>query len=296
MGCASSTAGDESSNDPPPGAAVTPTVTLSGPRKQPWLAVQVEAAGGIEAWNKKDPYRAYLLNSLSAMCQATTPEEALVEVFSIMEMGHNLWAYAYMRMLYEKQPEVYYGALLAQPAKLLPVVYTPTVGEACQKFGKMPHYKRGCYISIEDRGRIKETLIGYAQKYMKCEGEKYIVGIRLLPSPWPSTHAAHSRAACAHRTSPRWVCTCNPEPTLAHWPKPGLAWPGLAWPGLAWPGPWPLALPTGPGLAPGPWPSSGQLSQECLTLVTAWQIAWSSRTAVAFSAWAISRRGAWGAR
>lgn len=175
MGCASSTAGDESSNDPPPGAAVTPTVTLSGPRKQPWLAVQVEAAGGIEAWNKKDPYRAYLLNSLSAMCQATTPEEALVEVFSIMEMGHNLWAYAYMRMLYEKQPEVYYGALLAQPAKLLPVVYTPTVGEACQKFGKMPHYKRGCYISIEDRGRIKETLIGYAQKYMKCEGEKYIV-------------------------------------------------------------------------------------------------------------------------
>uniref|UniRef100_A0A7S2DWM2 Malic enzyme n=1 Tax=Haptolina brevifila TaxID=156173 RepID=A0A7S2DWM2_9EUKA len=155
----------------------SPATTVAVSRVEPWLAVQVEAAGGIDSWNKKDASRAHLLKTMDAMCQATTPEEALVEVTAIMDLGHNLWAYAYMRTLYDKQPEVYYSALLAKPSMLLPVVYTPTVGEACQKFGKMPHYRRGCYVSVEDRGHIKESLIGYAKKYMKpatAEG-KYVV-------------------------------------------------------------------------------------------------------------------------
>ena len=48
----------------------------------------------------------------------------------------NLFAYAYMRMLYHKNIDLYYGVLLAHPSTLLPVVYTPTVGAACQHFGK----------------------------------------------------------------------------------------------------------------------------------------------------------------
>ena len=147
-----------------------------GTRKQPWLGHQVEAAGGIKAFNSADAERAYLLRTMDAMCQATTPQQALVEVQAIMSLGHNLWAYAYMRMLYNKQPEVYYGTLLLLPQKLLPVVYTPTVGEACQKFGKMPQYERGCYVSIKDRGAIKATLSGYASKCMRAAaGGKYVV-------------------------------------------------------------------------------------------------------------------------
>ncbi len=74
-----------------------------------------------------------------------------------MSLGHHLWAYAYMRMLYYKNPTLYYSTLLAEPVQLLPVVYTPTVGEACQKFGLMPQYRRGCYVSIADRGRVREV-------------------------------------------------------------------------------------------------------------------------------------------
>lgn len=88
--------------------------------------------------------RTHLLRWLQSMCQATTVEAAAAEVRAIMSLGHLLWAYAYMRMLYARAPDVYYGLLLAQPAMLMPVVYTPTVGEACQKFGLMPFYNRGC--------------------------------------------------------------------------------------------------------------------------------------------------------
>jgi len=49
---------------------------------------------------------------------------------------------------------------------LLPVVYTPTVGEACQKFGKLPFYNRGCYVSIADRGNFRAVLEDYAQAHL----------------------------------------------------------------------------------------------------------------------------------
>ena len=38
-----------------------------------------------------------------------------------MSLGHNLWAYAYLRKLYAKSPNVYYATLAADPALLLPV-------------------------------------------------------------------------------------------------------------------------------------------------------------------------------
>merc|ERR1719207_138322 len=92
-----------------------------------------------------------------------------------MAMGHNLSAYAYMRMLYYKNLEVYYAALIHSPPMLLPVVYTPTVGEACQKFGKMPFYPRGCYVTISDRGNFKNVLEDYAAAHLsKGTDGKYL--------------------------------------------------------------------------------------------------------------------------
>ena len=99
---------------------------------------------------------------LRAACTATTVAEALVEIKGIMLLGHNLWAYAYLRTLGAVNPTIYYGLLAADPALLLPVAYTPTVGEACQKFGLMPFHPRGCYVSLEDRGNVKAVLAEYA--------------------------------------------------------------------------------------------------------------------------------------
>mmetsp|Transcript_73109 Transcript_73109/g.117885 ORF Transcript_73109/g.117885 Transcript_73109/m.117885 type:complete len:613 (-) Transcript_73109:310-2148(-) len=126
------------------------------------LPKAVVAQGGVEKWNSKSSELRTLGKMLDSMCNATTVPEALDEVQAVMSLGHNLWAYAYMRMLYSKNKELYYATLLNQPSMLLPVVYTPTVGEACQKFGKMPFYRRGCYISITDRGNIKKVLEEYA--------------------------------------------------------------------------------------------------------------------------------------
>ena len=126
------------------------------------LPKSVAAFGGLAKWNAQ-PRLAQQIKMLNAACTAATVAEALEEVRGIMNMGHNLWAYSYLRKLYAKDPNLYYGALAADPALLLPVAYTPTVGEACQKFGKMPLYSRGCYVSILDRGNVKAVLQEYAE-------------------------------------------------------------------------------------------------------------------------------------
>jgi len=126
------------------------------------LPKQVSAIGGIGKWNAQ-PTLAQQVKMLDAACTATTVAEALDEVRGIMSLGHNIWAYAYIRKLYATNPNLYYGMLAADPALLLPVAYTPTVGEACQKYGKMPFYPRGCYVAISDRGNVKAVLQEYAE-------------------------------------------------------------------------------------------------------------------------------------
>jgi len=84
------------------------------------LPKQVAAAGGITKWNEQ-PTLAQQIKMLDAACTATTVAEALTEVRGIMSLGHNLWAYSYLRKLYAKNANVYYGTLAADPALLLPV-------------------------------------------------------------------------------------------------------------------------------------------------------------------------------
>jgi hypothetical protein len=137
-------------------------VTLSEKPRRLSLPARVAEMGGIAKWNAQ-PNLAQIAKTLKGACTASTVEEALAEARGLMSLeGHNLWAYAYLRALYERSPDVYYATLLADPALLLPVAYTPTVGEACQKFGYMPIYERGCYVSLKDRGNVKAVLEEYA--------------------------------------------------------------------------------------------------------------------------------------
>jgi len=79
-----------------------------------FLAKSVAAAGGIAKWNEHSDL-SQLSRMLDASCTATTVEEALSEIKGIMSLGHNLWAYAYLRTLFNKDMHIYYGMLAADP-------------------------------------------------------------------------------------------------------------------------------------------------------------------------------------
>ena len=70
----------------------------------------------------------------------------------------DLEKYIYLSSLQDTDETLYYALLMSDPARFLPLVYTPTVGEACLHFGHIIRRARGLYVSIMRRGRVKKVL------------------------------------------------------------------------------------------------------------------------------------------
>jgi malate dehydrogenase (oxaloacetate-decarboxylating)(NADP+) len=62
--------------------------------------------------------------------------------------------------------------------ELMPLIYTPTVGKACQEFGHIFRRSRGLYISLEDRGRIADVMRNWphaeARMIVVTDGERIL--------------------------------------------------------------------------------------------------------------------------
>jgi malic enzyme len=72
--------------------------------------------------------------------------------------------YIYLINLLDHNETLFYRTLMSDPARFLPIVYDPTIAEACLKFGHIYRQARGMYLSITRRGRVKETLENWPEK------------------------------------------------------------------------------------------------------------------------------------
>lgn len=66
--------------------------------------------------------------------------------------------YGALMALLDRNETLFYRVLLEHLEEMLPVVYTPTVGEACQKFGRLYRRARGLYLTPDDTPRVDEIL------------------------------------------------------------------------------------------------------------------------------------------
>ncbi|WFD34049.1 malate dehydrogenase (oxaloacetate-decarboxylating) (NADP(+)) [Malassezia cuniculi] len=65
--------------------------------------------------------------------------------------------------LRQRNERLFYYFLLNNLRETLPLVYTPTVGEACQKFSHMFRRPEGLTITIEDKGRVADVVANWPQ-------------------------------------------------------------------------------------------------------------------------------------
>lgn len=72
--------------------------------------------------------------------------------------------YVYLSSLLDTNETLFFRTIISDPAKFLPLVYTPTVGEACQRFGHIARRPRGLFISIDQKDNIRTILRNWPVK------------------------------------------------------------------------------------------------------------------------------------
>jgi malate dehydrogenase (oxaloacetate-decarboxylating) len=70
----------------------------------------------------------------------------------------NLERFIYLSDLQDRNETLFYRLLIEHIDEMMPIVYTPVVGEACQKFSHIYRRGRGIYVSYNDRGNIAHIL------------------------------------------------------------------------------------------------------------------------------------------
>jgi malate dehydrogenase (oxaloacetate-decarboxylating)(NADP+) len=96
----------------------------------------------------------------------------------IANLDDDLLKYLVLSDLQARNETLFYAVLMSDPATYMPLVYTPTVGEACQKFAHIFRSARGMYLPISARGRIEEILGNWPEQDVRfivvTDGERIL--------------------------------------------------------------------------------------------------------------------------
>lgn len=85
----------------------------------------------------------------------------------MQQLGHkntDLERFIYLSNLIDNDETLFYRVLMSDPVRFLPIVYDPTIAEACLKFGHIFRRPRGMYLSITRKGHVKDILRNWPVK------------------------------------------------------------------------------------------------------------------------------------
>merc|ERR1711936_1088332 len=111
--------------------------------------------------------------------RVTTQDEAADHAMrNLRRFEDPLNKYMYMVDLLERDERLFYKVLSENTEELMPIVYTPTVGLACQKFGLAFKRPKGLFITIHDKGHVYDVLKNWPEQDVRCivvtDGERIL--------------------------------------------------------------------------------------------------------------------------
>lgn len=105
-------------------------------------------------------------------------EQELRVLGNIREKPTDLERYLYLVALQDRNETLFYRVVQNNIEEIMPLIYTPTVGKACQEFQHIFRQSRGLYVSIQDRGRVRQLLENWphsdARMIVVTDGERIL--------------------------------------------------------------------------------------------------------------------------
>ena len=100
----------------------------------------------------------YRLHGLLPAAVSTQAMQCTRALGNIRRKGYDIERYIYMQALQGRNERLFYRVIMEHFEELMPIIYTPTVGQACSEFAHIFRQPRGFYITPGDRGHIRKML------------------------------------------------------------------------------------------------------------------------------------------
>jgi len=91
---------------------------------------------------------------------------------------NDLNKHIYLRAIHDNNETLFFKLVQAHLAEMMPIIYTPTVGDACEQFSDIYRSSRGLFISYEDRHQMDDILRNATKNKVKVivvtDGERIL--------------------------------------------------------------------------------------------------------------------------
>jgi len=117
------------------------------------------------------------LRGLLPATQLTIQAQAERVLTNLRRLPNDLDKYVALNALHDRNETLFFRVVCDNIDEIQPLIYTPTVGLACQKFGNIFQRPRGLFISANDRGRIARLLKNWpypAKLIVVTDGERIL--------------------------------------------------------------------------------------------------------------------------
>lgn len=90
------------------------------------------------------------------------------QVMRILENFHrktsDLEKYIFLSALQDRNERLFYRVVMDNIEEMMPIIYTPVVGEACKQYAHIFRRPRGVYLSVNERGHMSEVLRNWPER------------------------------------------------------------------------------------------------------------------------------------